>query len=365
VAYTLANIDSNRELIESMPERRPMRPYFWTLLHGGGGGWRWWKGQPLANEEKRAMIAMAFFAGIDGIDTWNWSGTGNHHVPPPLTRLTQSDDYFASGRDVMLERGFLGVPKSAPDGAPTEQFQRYDVLHVLDVDTEKGLAEFQKIRHSAKNHGVADDQPVFTMPIEQLESHLRIKSEPVAAMIEGMALVKPLEYTLRHGVVKVDIPARDQFTHTLPIVRRIKIGPIHVLCTYDPKVIYGGEPREIVLSDFDGCPGRTLKIPADSETRIFVMREEVPSKSGRPPISRIQFGSCIRENRPMAILEKMADRQPDLLIFLGGGPLAGVVRSSRFTNLLDSDNVQKRNQHESCISVMLGKGIRNAYNDGA
>ena len=56
-AYTLANIDSNRALIESMPERRPMRPYYWTLLHGGGGGWRWWKGQPLANEEWRNHIA--------------------------------------------------------------------------------------------------------------------------------------------------------------------------------------------------------------------------------------------------------------------------------------------------------------------
>ena len=274
VAFTLANIDSNMALVNSMPVKKPVRPYFWTLLHGGGGGWRWWKGQPLANEEKRAMIAMAFFTGIDGFDTWNWSGTGNHHVPSPLTQLAQNNDYFASGRDVMLKDGFQRFPDNSPSGGQPELFERYDVMHVLSIDEEKGLVRFQKIRHHEKNHGVTDDQPVFALPIEQLELHLRIKSEPVAAMIEGMALVKPLEYSLRQGEVKVDLPARRQFKQTLPIVRRVKLGPIHLLCTYDPKVLYGGEPREIALTDFDGCPGRTLRLPADSQTRIFVLREE-------------------------------------------------------------------------------------------
>ncbi len=279
VAFTLANIDSNMALVNSMPVKKPVRPYFWTLLHGGGGGWRWWTGQPVASEEKRAMIAMAFFTGIDGFDTWNWSGTGNHHVPTSLTKLANNDDYFSSGRDVMLKDAFEVAADHATNGAQPEQFKRYDVLHVLSVDEENGLAQFQKIRHGAENHGVTDDQPVFSMPIEQLESHIRIKSEPVAAMVEGMALVKPLEYSLRHGEVKVDIPARRQFKQTLPIVRRIKLDRVHILCTYDPQVVYGGEPREIVLNDFDGCPGRTLRLPADAQTRIFVLREETRERA--------------------------------------------------------------------------------------
>ena len=36
VAYTLANIDSNMALVNSLPTKKPVRPYFWTLLHGGG-----------------------------------------------------------------------------------------------------------------------------------------------------------------------------------------------------------------------------------------------------------------------------------------------------------------------------------------
>jgi len=273
VAYTLANIDSNMALVNSMSTKKPARPYFWTLLHGGGGGWRWWKGQPLANEEKRAMIAMAFFTGIDGFDTWNWSGTGNHHVPPALTKDKSGKDYFTSGADVMLKDDFELPPESAPAGVEPEPFKRYDVVHVLSVDEAEGIVRFQKIRHGAKNHGVADGQPVFVMPIERLERHLRIKSEPVAAMIEGMALVKPLEYILRHGEVEIDVPARIQFKQTLPIVRRVKLGPIHILITYDPKVVHGGKPREIVLTDFNGRTGLTLKLPADEQTRIFVLRE--------------------------------------------------------------------------------------------
>jgi len=88
-----------------------------------------------------------------------------------------------------------------------------------------------------------------------------------------------LEYSLRKGEVKVDVSSRRQFQQTLPIVRRVKLGPIHVLCTYDPKVVYGGEPREISLRDFDGRSGRTLRLPADSETRIFVLREETDEKT--------------------------------------------------------------------------------------
>jgi len=269
VAYVLAGIDSNLALINTMPERKPLRPYFWTLLHGGGGGWRWWKGQPLANEEQRAMTAMAFFTGIDGFDSWNWSGTGNHHAPPVL--LGKDKDYFTSGADVMLKDGFELPPEG--EGTKPETFQRYDVLHVTAADPETGLVRFQKIRKDVKGYGIGDDQPTFAMPAAELTPHLRIKSEPVAAMVEGMALAKPFEYILRHGEVKIDVPAREQFKQTLPIVRRVQLGRYHLLITYDPKVVYGGEPRSIVLPDFAGHQGLTLTLPADNQTRIFVLAE--------------------------------------------------------------------------------------------
>lgn len=110
------------------------------------------------------------------------------------------------------------------------------------------------------------------MAKEELTRHLRPASEAVAATVEGMALVKPFEYHLRHGEVKVDVPAQEQYAKSLPIVRRVKLGKTHVLATYDPMCLHGGQPREIVLPDFDGRQGLTLKLPADQQTRVFVLR---------------------------------------------------------------------------------------------
>ena len=270
VAYTLAGIDANRVVLESTPEAKPLRPYYWTLCHGGGGGWRWWRGQPLTNEETRAMIAMSFFTGVDGFDTWNWSGTGNHNVAEIPTG-TAAKDFFTSGMDVMLGQEFAATPVG---GSESQVFERYDVLHLLSIDEENGRVTFQKVRPKEENYGVNDAAPKFTAEISNLEPCLRAKSDPVAAMVEGMALVKPLEYLLRHGEVKIDVPARQQFKETLPIVRRVKCGSADVLITYDPKVIFGGEPREIVLENFDGQEGVTLRLPADDETRVFVISSD-------------------------------------------------------------------------------------------
>ncbi|MFQ6098139.1 MAG: hypothetical protein ACE5O2_10475, partial [Armatimonadota bacterium] len=123
VAYTLANIDLNVRLVNTMPEQKPVRPYYWTLLHGGGGGWRWWKGQPLPSEDARAMIAFCFFTGCDGFDLWNWSGTGSHQVPPALE----------PDADVMVGKPFALRPEGAGPDAPPTRFVRYDVLRVKSV----------------------------------------------------------------------------------------------------------------------------------------------------------------------------------------------------------------------------------------
>jgi hypothetical protein len=253
VAYTLANIDLNLKLVNAMPQRKPVRPYYWTLLHGGGGGWRWWQNQPLANEDARAMTALCFFTGCDGLVQWNWSGTGSHHAPPPLK----------DGVDVMV-----GSPFEC-NGAT---FQRHDALHVQSV--KDGVVNFQRIDPKNPAASITPDKPVYAMPADKLTPLLRTSSEPVAAVVEGLALVKPFEHLLRHGEVQVDVPSQEQFAKTLPIVRRVKLGKTHVLATYDPMCLHGGAPRQIVLQDFAGQKGLTVKLPADAQTRIFVLKEE-------------------------------------------------------------------------------------------
>jgi hypothetical protein len=271
VAYTLANIDLNRRLLRSTDEPKPIRPYYWTLLHGGGGGWRWWRGQPLANEDAQAMAALAFFAGVDGLVLWNWSGTGDHTHPQLRTWDRESESW--RGNDVIVGRAFACRAEGAPPGAAPARFRRYDALHVLSVG-EEGTVRFQRIAKDkpGDDYGCTPDAPVYAMAREELVAHLRPAAEPVAALIEGLALVKPVEYLLRHGRVATDVPATRQFGEEWPIVRRVVLGPIHLLATYDPGVIHGGEPRRVVLEGFAGVHGRTLVLPADRETRIFVLR---------------------------------------------------------------------------------------------
>lgn len=269
VAYTLANIDLNMKLVNAADEAKPVRPYFWTLLHGGGEGWRWWRGQPIRSEDVRAMIAMAFFTGIDGFDTWNWSGTGNHHRPSLVHVDRKTRERVL--HDVMVGNTFQVTAEGAVE--PTI-FRRYDALHILSVDDETGLVRFQRIEkaNAQGRYGCTPDKPVYTMRRDVLLGHLRAKSAPVAAMIEGMALVKPFERLLRRGEVRIDVSAQKQFAETLPIVRRVTHGDLHVLITYDPLWHEQDGPRRIVLEDFDGREGLILVVPADRQTRIFVFR---------------------------------------------------------------------------------------------
>lgn len=261
VAYTLANIDLNMKLIGSMDNQKPVRPYYWTLLHGGGAGWRWWKGQPLRNEDVRAMTAMCFFTGCDGLVSWNWSGTGTHHHPT-----------IEADADLTVKEAFQVPARDAGDDAQPAQFQRYDHVHINEV-SEGGVVTFQRIRPNRRtaNYGVNENEPYYQMGQSELEPLLRPQSEPVSAMVEGLALVRPLEYILRHGRVGIDVSARDQFADLLPIVRRVSMDNVHIVCTYDPMWQSEEAPRDIALENFAGT-GLTLTLPADSRTRIFVLR---------------------------------------------------------------------------------------------
>jgi len=285
VAYALARIDFDTELIRAMPERKPYRPYFWPLLHGGDADPHWWAQQPLPNEDERAMFALCFFAGCDGVVLWNWSDVGNHHVAPELWRkgaTTAVGDQVVEGgvgADVMLKDGFELRPEGARPEAPPTVFRRYDVLAVTEVNAQADIVKFQHIATATQRWGprLEEGKPSYALPIAELTPHLRPPSEAVAGAVEGLALVKPFESILRHGEVKVDVPALNQFAQTLPIVRRVKLGRYHLIATYDPLCVMGGAPREIVLRDFDGNTGLTLVLPADAQTRIFALREAPPA----------------------------------------------------------------------------------------
>jgi len=272
VASTICNLDYNRDLVQTMPERKPIHQYYWTLLHGGDANYHWWKDQPVTNEEARAWTLLCLMSGTDGFDLWNWSGTGSHHTPRAF-KYKDGEDWKYS--DIGIKDSFACRAEGvAVDQAPM-QFQRYDFIHVVGADDATGIVRFQKIdryNYGAK-YGITPEAPVYAMPGAELTPHLRPESEPVAGVIEGMALARPLEYILSQGEVKQDASSLRQFLETLPILRRVQLGSIHVIATYDPQVVHGKEPREITLTDFAGHKGLTLKLPADEQTRVFVLRE--------------------------------------------------------------------------------------------
>jgi hypothetical protein len=278
VAYTLAIIDLNMQMLADSDTIKPIRPYYWLRYTGGGPGWRWWRGQPLPDEEVRAMVVAGFFTGFDGPVFWEETGRDNGHLPPSLRAITTSGAARPPEGNIDVAVGIpfeLRPDKAGLTRAPT-RFRRDDVLHVLGVDAATSRVRFQLVDpDDMKNkYAVHAGSPVYVMEESQLQRHLRPRCDAVPAMIEGLALVKPLEFILRHGRVAIDQPAQVQFASKLPVVRRVKLGPIHVLFTYDPGCIYGGRPRQIVLRDFDGRRGRTVRLDADRHARIYVVQEQ-------------------------------------------------------------------------------------------
>jgi len=254
VAYTLASIDLNMEMISAAEEQKPIRPYYWNLLHGGSAEANWWKNQPIPDEDMRAMTALCFFTGCDGLVLWSWSGTGNHHRPD-----------IAPESHVMVGQAFERAPEG---GGEPVQFSRYDVLYIGAV-ADDGTVRFRKVDTGRSGTGVEEGDPVFTMPREELALLLRPASSPIAAMVEGLALVKPLEYLLSHGEVMIDVSAQEQFAQTLPIVRRVSLDGYDAVATYDPLALTSGDARSVAIEIGDA----SVTLPADEQVRIFVLRE--------------------------------------------------------------------------------------------
>jgi hypothetical protein len=283
VAYVLANIDLNQRLVNSEAFRKKVRPYFWNQLHGGGAGWRWWRGLPIRNEDMRAMVAMAFFTGIDGVTLWNWSGTTNPHVVDP-----------AACMDYSVKDDFQAVAESGE----VRTIQRYDSIHVLEIVAD--VARFQVIDMAAtraasygtdrpKTYSTASPdgydhrcwqagdplvRPVYAMAVADLKTLLRPPTESIRAVVEALALVHPVEQTVFGGTVEVDVSAQEQFLTAAPIVRRVDNAGYAIVATYDPQWQKFPSGRTVTLTDFDGRAGLTLELPADRETRFFLLRFE-------------------------------------------------------------------------------------------
>jgi hypothetical protein len=281
VGYVLAHLDYLHKCINTLPKenRRPIRPYFWPLLHGGDASYHWWNQMPLPVEDERAIFAMALFTGCDGAVLWNWSDVLSHHQPRAIKKAKQTtcdgqtqDDLWPV---IMLKEGFKLAPLK-PEGGPPTEFERYDAIAITDVNAQDEVL-FQHFPTAVKDPAANKrdpNKPVYAMRRDKLTPCLRAESEPVAGAVEGLALIKPLEYIIRHGEVKKDVPSVERFVKALPLVRRVKLGPLHVLATYDPRVVHGGAPVEIALLNYDGKEGLTLRLPADEQTRLFVLREK-------------------------------------------------------------------------------------------
>jgi len=93
-------------------------------------------------------------------------------------------------------------------------------------------------------------------------------------MMGRLALLKPFEYALRNGEVKIDVSAQEQFGQTVPVVRRVKLDDIHVVATFDPLAQPGTEGRPIKVGNFDGHQGLTVSLPNSSDLRVSFLREQ-------------------------------------------------------------------------------------------
>jgi hypothetical protein len=71
----------------------------------------------------------------------------------------------------------------------------------------------------------------------------------------------------------LDFAPQYVFAAKLPIVRRTKLHGVHIVISNSPAATYGDPQEELVLSAFDGRSGRTLRVPADAQTRIWVLAD--------------------------------------------------------------------------------------------
>jgi hypothetical protein len=236
-----------------------VRAYVSNQLIGGGGGWRWWTGQPLLSEEMRAIALLGAFTQYDGLVVFNFGPTSNDNLPPAIT----------TGADVMIKDNAFTAGK---EGGGAHTFARYDALHITGVDGS-GNVQFQLIDKTGwgDNFAVGPAFPFYDSTVTAMTSHLRTAYEPVAALFEGLALAKGVESILRTGTPVADFNSQQVFVQGTPILRHVVSGNLHLIATYDPQVAYGQPARTITVKDFNGVSGLTITFPADDQVRLFMV----------------------------------------------------------------------------------------------
>lgn len=273
VAYTLGAADEALAYARARggAGNKPVRLYLSTVILNRPAVGPWLRIQPLPTEDLRAMFALQLFTGVDGLVQWNWAGRLNQHQPPSLKPPKSTR---AAWENHVVQ---VGTPFRAQgaDGTHAREFTRYDFLRIVHAPTNHEDAAFAPVDPTVPMTNQIDDAPLYRMPGDKLSARLRPTSEAVAAMVEGLALVKPFEAILAEGQPVIDVPARKQYEENLPIVRRVVCGHLHLIATYDPLTIHGHPPRSVTLHNI-GHKHTTLNLPADQQIRIFVIRAANP-----------------------------------------------------------------------------------------
>lgn len=273
VAYALANIERLVTLRAQLPQGTApgIRPYFWNQYHGGGGGWRHWRGQPVRHEDLRAAAGMTFFTEVDGMVHWSWSAAEYHAQVLPVQ----------AGESFTVKDGF----SAASENGPSKAFERYDMIYVLEV-TANDTVRFQALpayggtipQVDADPEGqIFDDgqyqYPVYTRPLAELRDDLMTCAAPMAGEFEGLALVKLIESTLRHGVPELNLVESEAQVYSGggPVVRQLRAGPLRLVVTYDPNFHTHTGPVPVVLEDFAGRAALDLTLEADEQLRVYIL----------------------------------------------------------------------------------------------
>jgi hypothetical protein len=318
IAASLSYLDSNWELVKSYPpgSRHNLFPFLRPMYLSSGTAcdparpdkpWNWFKDLPIPDEEARAMTVAAFFSDIKGFGVWSsHRESPNGYLPGSMTR----DRTFLVERDKRV----IGLAGASID------LKKYDVIFVRErrVEGSRTWITFEvmpkpletmptKTLSALKkciDHKDIDGVRIFTASEASLLPLLRAETRAIAAIFEGMALIQPIEYLVFTGQTIEEVSPRVQFgkpwfspvvngllqagTPATSIVRHKRVtynAPdasgdynqrkvLHLVFTYDPQVLYKVRSSDtILLKDFAGVAGRTLKLRADAQPRIYLFEE--------------------------------------------------------------------------------------------
>jgi hypothetical protein len=221
--------------------------------------------------EATAVISSLFFSDIGGVHVWGWGDySARHHIDLVPGSNPEHGTYAYIKEATPL-------PEPVSGSSTVTSLEPYDVILVVAEDAVDGTFDFNIVDKSLSGDGLPDDAAVFRMDRATMESRVRVNSEVYADYVDGLALVRPIEECLKHGVKIIDFLANLAWNTKEPIVRRVRCGQHHLIYSFDPQIAHGAtdEPyREMTI----GMDDSQVTVPADEEPRIFVVEliKEVP-----------------------------------------------------------------------------------------